>query len=413
MEELRKKYIDLLLNKCIYPKNNSLFISYEKENIDFITLLIQRAKQLGFENFLMEERDIALEHKLLCKLSIQEIKTHPYFCNNVWNQAVEGNYAFLIESTTFPHYLDDIEEDKIIAMNQTTMKTYSEYMKSVMNDSISWTIFALPNQLWAKTLFPEENYPYQKLEKLIYSFCMVDTTNPIEAWNQYIHLEKKKTIYLNQLNIKELIFKNGLGTNITITLPQNYIFRSLENNHCIENIPIYSVWTLPHKYLVDGIIYGSMPITYLNYHIDKYWFKFSNGKVVDYDAELGKEYLDEFFSRDDSHMRLGEIAIVDSNSPISKTKMIYNNNLFDENIGTHLAFGSAYQNTIQGGIKMDTEELDKSGCNVCSAHMDFTIGTSDLKIIAKTYDNYEFEIFKHGNFNYELINEDGPFDKDD
>ena len=45
MEELRKKYIDLLLNKCIYPKNKSLFISYEKENIDFITLLIQRAKQ--------------------------------------------------------------------------------------------------------------------------------------------------------------------------------------------------------------------------------------------------------------------------------------------------------------------------------------------------------------------------------
>lgn len=43
MEELRKKYIDLLLNKCIYPKNKSLFISYEKENIDFITLLIQRA----------------------------------------------------------------------------------------------------------------------------------------------------------------------------------------------------------------------------------------------------------------------------------------------------------------------------------------------------------------------------------
>ena len=410
MEELRKKYIDLLLNQCIYPKNKSLFISYEKEHIGFITLLIERAKQLGFENILMEERDITLEHKLLTELSVQEIVSHPYFYNTIWDQAVEGNYAFLIESTKVPHYLDDIEGSKKIAANEATMRTYRKYMESVMNDSISWTLFALPNRFWAKTLFPKERDSYQKLEELIYSFCMVDTSNPIDAWNQYIRLENKKTAYLNQLNIQELIFKNSLGTNVTISLPKNYIFRSLENNHCIENIPTYSVWTLPHKYIVDGTIYGSTPITYQNFSIEEYWFQFLNGKVVNYDAKVGREYLDHFFSRGDSHMRLGEIAIVDYNSPISKTGMIYHNNLLDENVGTHLAFGSAYQNTIQGGIKMSEEELNKAGCNVCSDHMDFTIGTSDLKIIAKTYDHREFEIFKQGNFNYELINENSPFD---
>ena len=350
MEQLRKKYIDLLLNKCIYPKNKSLFISYDKENFDFITLLIERARELGFEHILTDERDITLEHKLLKELSIDEIESHPYFYNEVWNQAVEGNYAFLIESTAFPHYFDDIEDNKIIAANKTKAKTNTQYIESVMNDTISWTIFVLPNQLWAETLFPNISDSYQKLEKLIYSFCMIDTHNPIEMWNQYIALENEKTVYLNRLDIKEIVLKNSLGTSITISLPKNYIFRSLDNNHCIENIPTYSIWTLPHKYIVDGIIYGSMPITYQDFHIEEFWFKFSNGKVIDYDAKVGKQYLDDFFSRGDSYMRLGEIAIIDFDSPISKTGLIYQNNLLDENVGTHLALGCAYQNTIQGGF---------------------------------------------------------------
>ena len=36
MNELEEKYIDLLLNKCICPKSKSLFISYDKCNVDFI-----------------------------------------------------------------------------------------------------------------------------------------------------------------------------------------------------------------------------------------------------------------------------------------------------------------------------------------------------------------------------------------
>ncbi len=36
---------------------------------------------------------------------------------------------------------------------------------------------------------------------------------------------------------------------------------------------------------------------------------------------------------------------------------------------------------------MNKEELDRVGCNICPEHMDFTIGTKDLVIVAKTYKN--------------------------
>lgn len=409
MKKLREKYINLLLDKCIHPKNNSLFITYDKGSSEFINVLKKIAREKGYNNIITEEKDVFYEHKLLKNLTASEIKVHPYFLNNTWDKALESNCAFLMASSPFPNYFEDIEQSKIIAANEATTKSRQKYMQSVMNDSISWTIFGLPNKIWADKLFPNDADSYEKLERLIYSFCMIDKDNPLEKWQKYINIEHKKTDLLNSLNIKSLILKNDLGTNLTIGLVDNYIFRSLENNHCIENIPTYSIWTSPHKYKADGIVYNSLPITYKNYNIEHCWFKFSDGKVIDYGAEKGKEYLDDFFSRGDSYKRLGEIAIIDFDSPISKTQTIYNCNLFDENISTHLALGCAYQNTTKNGSIMNEEELDSVGCNVCPEHMDFTIGSRDFKIIAITADDKEIKIFENGNFNYRLINEESPF----
>ena len=410
MNKLKEKYIELLLNKCIYPQNKykSLFIYYDKINRDFIKDLIKVARKKGFEDFLIDEKDVFLEHQLLCDLTIEEIQTHPYFCNQKWNQAIDKNCAFLLVSTSFPNYFDDIDRKKLDAANKAKVKTQEKYFESVINDSISWTIFTLPNSIWANKIFPYDKHAYLKLENLIYSFCNI-SNDPIHEWNHIIDIEKKKVKFLNQLNIKELILRNNLGTNLNMKLAQNHIFRSLDNNHCIENMPTYSFWTAPHKYHVNGIVYGSLPITYHGHQIEDYWFEFKNGKVINYDALKGKNFLDDYFSLGDSYKRLGEIAITDYDSPISKTKLNYFNNIIDENIGTHLALGCAYQNTILNGTNMSIEELDQAGCNICPEHMDFTIGTNDLTIIVRTEDNTELEIFKNGRFNYTLIHEKSPF----
>lgn len=366
---------------------------------------------MGFDDIVVDEKDIFYERELLCNLSLEEIVNHPYFCNDSWNRAASKKYTFLLATTTFPRFFDDISEEKMLVAANTKNNGQKKYMESVMNDAISWTIFVLPNNIWAKNIFPNTANSCKKLERIIYSMCMINGNKSIENWEHYIAIENKKVEYLNKLNIKELSIKNNLGTNITIRLPKDYIFRSLENNHCIENMPTYSVWTAPHKYFCEGIVYGSMPITYRQNNIDEYWFKFSDGKVVDYDAKKGKECLDDFFSKGDKYRRLGEVAIIDYNLPVSETKLIFHNNLLDENSATHLAFGCAYQNTIKNGPNMTEKELDEIGCNICSEHMDFTIGTKDLQIIAKTYDDKEYEIFKRGNFNYSLINERSPFSK--
>ena len=407
---MKQRYIDFILNKCIYSNynNKKLFISYDKENDTFIKELITKAKSMGYNEILVEETDYKLEHKLLNELTESEIEEHIYFNNPVWDKAASERYIFLLVSNNFLDYFSDIPKSKLLSASIAKNKKMKTYLDMVSKDAISWTIFALPNKLWADKLFPNDDMAFQKLENMIYSFSMIDDCS-MNDFENYIRTENKKTEYLNKLKIDKLFISNDLGTKLTISLPDNYIFKSLKDNHCIENLPTYSVWTMPHKYKVNGIVYGTLPISRNNNLVSDYWFEFKDGKVVNYDAKCGKYFLDDFLSQSDSHKRLGEIAIIDSNSPIAKTNKIYNYNLFDENISTHLALGMAYKNTLLNGTKMTDEQLDSIGCNICDDHLDFSIGDKSLNIIAITKDKRIIEIFNNGIFNYELIGEKSPF----
>lgn len=47
---------------------------------------------------------------------------------------------------------------------------------------------------------------------------------------------------------------------------------------------------------------------------------------------------------------------------------------------------------------MTNEELKAAGANDSMVHVDFMFGSSDLKIVGKTYDNKEVLVFENGNF---------------
>lgn len=94
---------------------------------------------------------------------------------------------------------------------------------------------------------------------------------------------------------------------------------------------------------------------------------------------------------------LGEIALVPSNSPVSNTRLNFNDTLFDENATCHLALGNGFPTSINEK-NFNKKELLSKGINSSSIHVDFMIGTNDLNIEAET-PNGKVLIFKNGNFN--------------
>ncbi len=70
----------------------------------------------------------------------------------------------------------------------------------------------------------------------------------------------------------------------------------------------------------------------------------------------------------------------------------------DENASCHVALGCGFSEAIVDGVQMTEEERYEKGINKSKTHVDFMIGTPDLKIEALTEDGKTIIIFENGNF---------------
>ena len=123
--------------------------------------------------------------------------------------------------------------------------------------------------------------------------------------------------------------------------------------------------------------------------MEDFTLTFKNGELVDYTAESGREVLETIFSADSGASRLGEVALVEKQSPIAQMGLLFYNTLFDENASCHFAVGSAYPSCIEGGIGLSDEALLGRGVNCSDEHVDFMEGTEDLEITGILADGTE------------------------
>ena len=164
------------------------------------------------------------------------------------------------------------------------------------------------------------------------------------------------------------------------------------------NMPSYEIFTSPDYRKTEGIVYGTRPLVYNGGIIDDFFIEFEKGKAVNYKAKVGNELLKGIITSDKGSCYLGEAALIDINTPISKSGIVTGTVLLDENASPHLALGEGFSSAIKNGTNMSEEELKKLGINFSTAHVDFMIGSPDLNVLADTNDGQKL-ILKNGSYN--------------
>ena len=164
-------------------------------------------------------------------------------------------------------------------------------------------------------------------------------------------------------------------------------------------MPTEEVFTTPNKLSTNGIIYASLPLVHSGITIKDIMLEFKDGKIINFDASSGKDELKNIIELDEESSMLGELALVDKNSKIAKSNILFYETLFDENASCHIGVGRGFKECIKDAENMTEEELENIGYNNSKNHVDLMVGTNDLNITAKTYDNKEILIFKDGSFN--------------
>lgn len=405
MEELENKYIDLILNKCIhFEQAKSLMIHCDfKEHVAFAEKVKQKANQMGIFDVCIHVNDLDDIHSYLMNTDVDDITVNPLIDKTDWNTYALKGAALLFLNSTVPGLMDDIPGEKISKWITERENTIKYYRANVSKYIFPWCIVALPNERWAKKIFPNEQNSYEKLYLNILKMCMIDKENPIKSWEEYIKTNNKYKDRLNELKTTLLHYTNSLGTDLYIEKPADNLWINLDKNDAsghpiISNMPSYEIFTSPNKYKTNGIVYASRPLVYNDVCINNFSLTFENGKVVRVVAENGQDILEKMIFDNPGGCYLGEIALVPHNSPISNTGIIFNETLFDENASCHLALGDGFYKAVPDFNNKTSEDFEKLGLNKSTIHTDFMIGTSDLSIEADTIEGKKL-IFKNGNFN--------------
>ena len=405
---MKEKYASMILNECLrVKKGQSIFISANSERSDFVRILANEAYKIGAKDIYFDIVDVNIKHDMLKNLDIEELKNSTYFNKEKWNEYAKKGAAFVMLASETPGLMNDIDSDKQNEAFIYSQRTREEFDILRSKSNVPWCIAAVPTLSWAKEVFNSNN-PVEDLWNKIFEICGVNNEDPSNELNAKLDKLVKHKNILNSLHIKKLIYKNSIGTDFSIELPKNAIWQTgremLSNGEeILVNFPTEEIFTSPDSLSANGIVYSSKPLMYHDSLISNFWIKFKDGVAIDCGAEKGLDVLKSIINSCENSNKLGEVALVEYDSPISKSNMIFYETLYDENASCHLALGDSFPECIKNGIDMTKEELNSNNLNQCRNHVDFMIGTEDLNIKAITADSKEIDIFINGNFNKDLL----------
>ena len=379
-EKLKRKYARFLVEGCLgLTKEDKLFITASMIIKDFVDIVIKEAKNLGIHTIQTLLTDDKAQKELYLTKNYEEIIKSPLMDKTKYNQMAKEGYAFLSLSSPQPGYLKEVDPILLAKVQKYVSETTKEFREYQDKNLLKWNISAVPNPYWAKEMHLQNE---EELWDLIFSICLInEEEDPKKLWHEKLQKLKRRAQYLNNLQIEKIVYKNSLGTNLEITLPENYLFQSAEGKN-IVNMPTEEVFTSPDYLKTNGIVYSSKPLEYRGNLVEDFFLEFKNGRVVSYDAKKGKEVLKGILETDEGSSYLGEAALVDISSPIAKTNKIFLNTLIDENSCCHLALGQSFGECLVDGLQKNREELKELGLNQSKNHVDFFIGTEDLLIEA-------------------------------
>ena len=408
-KSLLKGYAHLIARMGInVSKGQRVELRCEPEVADFAYFVVEECYKLGAEKV-----EVLFESQELSRLHIEYREEKILATVENWEEErlkyrLEKLPATIYLLSEDPDGLVGIDQEKYGRSTQERYKVIKPY-RDAMDNKYPWCIAAVPGKAWAKKMFPELT-PKKAVERLweaILYTSRADGDNPVKAWQEHNRSLSERCRYLNSLGIETLHYVSSNGTDLTVGMIPEARFcagaeATLSGQVFNPNIPSEEVFISPKKGEAEGIVYSSKPLSYRGELIENFSLRFEKGRVVEVHAEKNEELLKILVSMDEGASYLGECALVPYDSPISDTGLLFYNTLFDENASCHLALGEGFTNTLENYETLTLDDCRRLGINESMVHEDFMIGTRDLSITAHTRDGREVEIFRNGNWAFDV-----------
>lgn len=285
-----------------------------------------------------------------------------------------------------PMLLAGQDATKIGRANQANSLAYKPALEAISGFDINWSILACPTLDWAQRIFPDlaPQAALNQLADAVRRTARLDHADPVQAWRDHNAALARRCQMLNDARFDTLHFRSP-GTDLRVGLADGHLWQggaSQARNGvtCNPNIPTEEVFTTPHALRLDGHVRATKPLSHAGSLLEDIQMRFENGRAVEARAARGFDVLRDMLATDDGAARLGEVALVPHQSPVSQTGLLYYNTLFDENAASHIAMGQCYASCLIDGADLDSDAIAARGGNASLIHVDWMIGSNETDL---------------------------------
>lgn len=289
------------------------------------------------------------------------------------------------------HELKDIDPKKLAARIHSRKEYKERRMKKEMDGKMTRTLGLYGTQAMAD----EANMSIEEYRQEIIKACYLDFDDPIAEWKK---TEKNIAIIKNKLNALpiERVHIEGEDVDLKIKIWTN----RQRLGWSWRNIPSFEIFTSPDRRGTNWRIRFNQPLYHFGQIIKDIYLRFENGIIVDFDASQNKAGLEEMIKIPNAN-KVWEFSLTDGRfSHITKFmgETLYDENMWGPEGNTHIAIGSAYNETFTGDASTLTEaDLADLWFNQSAEHTDI-ISTKRRKVTATLSDGTQKVIYENGQF---------------
>lgn len=403
--EKLQKYAELIVKVGVnVQKGQAVVIYISVDQTQLARLLVKEAYKAGAGEVIVKWNDTFTSRQFLEFASQERLENVPEYLVKEAEYIVAKKAARISVVSEDPNGFAGVDQQRIATNQAATGKALNIVRKATQNNDLSWTVVSAAGVEWAEKVFPElkGQEAADRLWEEIFKTTRINTPDPIQAWKEHDQKLREKAAWLTKEQFVALHYTSPI-TDITIGLPKGHLWEGAgsftpEGVEFMANMPTEEVFTSADCRRIDGYITSTKPLSYAGSILEDMKFTFKDGRIIEATAKKGQEVLDHLLEIDEGARSLGEVSLVPDPSPISQSGIIFFNTLFDENASDHLALGAAYPFNLEGGTKMNDEELKAHGLNLSQTHVDFMVGSADMDIDGIKEDGTRVPVFRNGDW---------------
>ena len=279
-------------------------------------------------------------------------------------------------------------------MMRDAMPVTQAFWDAVDRGQIPWTVVPGVCPGLARTILGTPDV--ERLWELLASILRLDRPDPQSAWRAHLARLRDRASLLQERNFAALRFRGG-GTDLNVALlaGARWVTVSSETRWgqpFVFNLPTEEVFTTPDHRYTEGVVRITRPLQLSRVgRVEGLTLRFEQGRIVEVDAARGAERVRAQLTTDEGAARLGEVALVDGASPVGQSGIVFGHGLIDENATSHIAWGTAYPDTMPN-LPESREEQIALGFNRSEIHEDAMIGGPEVDVFGVEHDGSEIPV---------------------